>query len=176
MSDSQYLYNYYRQRYYNSCSEINSCEHQIYNLNNERRRVVDRINQLNRDIRETRSALDSLKAVAQRESSLTSRLSAVSGKTGQAAANFSGMVHASDIVSKDITEVFGSETTKTKNALNGVWNTLKSKKSSVDTKLSGLQNDLNQANSNLKNIDGCIFTNIKEEKQNQIFTMQWPLL
>lgn len=87
---------------------------------------------------------------------MNSRLAAVSGKTGQAADNFREMVHASEIVSKNITEVFGSETTKTKNALNGVWNTLKSKKSSVDTKLSGLQNDLNQANSNLQNIDGSI--------------------
>lgn len=179
MSDSEYYYNYYRQRYYDSCSQISNCEHQIYNFKNQRQQVVNKINQLHKDIRDTQAALDGLNAVVQREGSLNSKLTVVENKTGQAASNFSGMVKASNIISKSITDVFGSETAKTKSALNRIWNTIKLKKNSLNTKLSNLQADLKQANNNLQNIDSNIrqsnsnLSYWKQKKSNNYYNMEY---
>lgn len=156
MSDSEYYYNYFRQKYYDSCNQINNCQHQIYNLRNQRPQVVNRINQLNADIRNVQFAINGLHNAILREGSINNKLTAVVNKTEQAAANFREMVRASSINSKNLTDVFSSETAKTKNEINRVWNTLKSKKKSLDTRLSYLQAELRQKINKLQDIDRSI--------------------
>lgn len=153
MSDSEYYYNYFRRKYYDSCNQINNCQHQIYNLNNQRPRVVNRINQLNAEIRNVQFAISGLHNSILREGSINSKLTAVANKTTQASDNFREMVRIGGINNKNLTDVFSSETAKTKNALNRVWNTLKSKKNILNAKLTNLQAELRRANSNLQNID-----------------------
>lgn len=179
MAESEYWYNYYRQKYYDSCSEINNCDHHIYNLKNGRRQVVNKINQLKTDIRNTQEALSSLEAVIKKEGSISSKLAVVAEKTNQTAVNFSGMVKASDIQSKNIADVYGDEAAKTRNTLNNVWSILGSKKSNLNTSLSNLQADLNRADSDLQNIDSDMkrisadMSYWKQQKTSNYYNMEY---
>ena len=156
MADNEYWYNYYRSKYTGSCNEINNCDNRIYNLNNQRKQTVNRINQLKTDIKNTQTALDGVTAIIKSEEPLNNKLVTVTNKTSQASVNFSGMVISSDVKSKDLIDVYSAETTKTKNTLDSVLSTLKTRKNELSTKLSNLQSDLNRANSELENIDSNI--------------------
>lgn len=156
MADNEYWYNYYRQKYYDSCTEISNCDNRAYNLKNQRQQAVNRINQLNTDISNTQTALEGVTAVIKSEGSLNNKLATVAQKTSQASVNFSGMVNSSDVKSKSLTDVYSDETTKTRNTLNNVLSTLKSRKTSLSTKLSNLKSALNRTNSELQNIDSDI--------------------
>ncbi len=179
MNESEYRYKQYRQKYYDSCNEISNCDYHIYNLKNERRQMVNRINQLNTDIRNTQDALEGLDAVIRREGSLNDKLRDVADKTNQAAANFSGMVHASDVKSKNIIDVYGDETAKTQTTLNNVWDTLKSRKNNLNTRLAGLQAELNRTRSELQDADNRIrglnsdMSYWKRQKSSNYYNMEY---
>ena len=44
--DYEYYYNNARNRYYNACSEINSCQNRLNDLRVQQQNVINRINQL----------------------------------------------------------------------------------------------------------------------------------
>lgn len=179
MSENEYQYKYYRQKYYDSCSEINGCEQRIYHLENERRQTVSRINQLRTDIRNTQTAAENLEVISKQEGDLNSRLSAVADRTDQAAVNFRKMAEASHIRSKNIADVYGDETAKTRNTLNSVWSTLTAKKNNLNTKLSSQQSDLKRADSQLQQIDSSIqgaksdMSYWKQQKTNNYYNMEY---
>lgn len=90
MADNEYWYRYYRQKYYDSCSEISSCDNRIYNLNNQRNQIVNMINQVKTEINNTRRAIDDITEAIKCEESLNNKLSVVENKTSQASVNFIG--------------------------------------------------------------------------------------
>lgn len=83
MADAEYWYNYYRQRYYSSCTEINSCEYDIYNIKIQRQKTVNTVNQLGTEIKNTQIAYDGLEKSLKREESLNNRFNDVANKTSQ---------------------------------------------------------------------------------------------
>ncbi len=156
--DYEYYYNNARSRYYNACSEVNSCRNRISGLNVQKQKTISTINQLKTDIKNTQNALDGIIQTIKSEEGLNRKLTDVSTKTNQASVNFSGMVHSSSVNSKNLTDVYGDETSKTKTALNSILNTLKAKKTYLSNKLSDLQNQLSRENANLENIKNQIRT------------------
>ncbi len=145
-----------RNRYYNACSEINGCENRVYDLKNQRRNTVNRINRLKADTRNTQTALNEMAHVLKSEDSLNRSLSAVADKTSQAAVNFSTMVAASDVKSRDLTNVYGNEAARTKTELENILSTLKTRQKGLEDRLADLQNQLNSAKSELDDIDAQI--------------------
>ena len=45
MSDYEYYYNNAKNRYYNACSEINSCQNRINDLQSQKKHTINKINQ-----------------------------------------------------------------------------------------------------------------------------------
>lgn len=179
MSDSEYYFNYFRQKYNDSCYQINNCQNQIYNLRNQRPQVVNRINQLNTDIRNVQFAINGLHNAILREGSVNSKLTAVVNKTEQAAGDFREMVVLDGANGKDISDVFSQETTQTKNTINNVWVTLKRKKKSLDLRLSYLQDDLRQRINKLQEIDRNVaqlnynLSGLTAQKNNNYYCMEY---
>lgn len=179
MADAEYWYNYYRQRYYSSCTEINSCEYEIYNLKNERQKTVNIVNQLGTDIKNTQIAYDGLEETLKGEENINNGLNDVINKTSQASFNFSSMVEFSDNRIKNLTDVYSNEIRNTKNTLNNVISTVKARKNSLSTKLSDLQNDLNRANAEIQRIDSDIkrlnsdIVYWKQQKTSNYYNMEY---
>jgi chromosome segregation ATPase len=157
MTNNEYCYNVYKGKYYESCSEISSCENRIYNLNNQRKQKINQINQLKTDITNTQKALDGFASILKNENSLNNKMVAVGNKTGEASANFSSMV-TGDTKAKSLIDVYGDETAKTRTALANVLNTLETRKNMLSAKLSDLKNQLKSANADLQDIDNQIRT------------------
>ncbi len=145
-----------KRRYYDACSEINGCQSRLYEFEKDRRNTVSRINQLKADIRNAQAALSEMVQVLKSEEPLNRKLGAVSDKTGEAAVNFSAMVAASDIVSRDLTDVYGEEASNTKAELENIFDMLKQRKKGLESRLEELQNSLNGAMIELEDTDAGI--------------------
>lgn len=179
MADNEYWYRYYRQKYYNSCSEISNCDNRIYNLNNQRNQTVNMINQLRAEIYKTQLAIDDITQAINCEASLNSKLAIVESKTSQAAENFTGMVKSSSVNSKDLNDVYSNETAETKRTLNNVLGTLRTEKNNLNSKITDLQTNLNRLNGDLQSIDSDIrITNSdllywKQQKTSNYYNMEY---
>lgn len=154
-----------KSRYYNACTEINSCQRRIYDLKNYRRGVVSRINQLQADVRNTETALHEMAQVLRSEEPLNSKLAAVANRTDQAAANFSAMAAASDITGRNLSDVYGGEASKTHSELENILNTLKLRRKEVEDRLADLQNRLRQARAELDDTDAGIHAAESEQRE-----------
>ena len=86
--DYEYYYNNARNRYYNACSEINSCQNRLNDLRVQQQNVINRINQLKAEIRDHENAYEQMVQVVRHEDALNSKFSAVISKTDDASANF----------------------------------------------------------------------------------------
>lgn len=178
MEDNDW-YEYYKSKYSDSCTEISNCKSRISSLQDQRRQIVNRINQLKTDIKNTQTALDGVTEIIKSEGSLNDKLVAVSSKTEQASENFIQMVDSSEVISKDLTDVYSVETTNTKKTINSVISSLNTSKGILTEKLTNLKNDLNQANISLQNIDNDIsrensnLSDLKTQKTNNYYNMEY---
>jgi predicted nucleic acid-binding Zn-ribbon protein len=166
-TDYEYYYNNARSRYSNACSEINSCENRVNDLEDQRKQKINLINKLKTDIKDTQTALDGMIGIIKSDESLNSKIVEVSGKTDRASANYGGMVNSSDVTNRNLTDVYSDETAKTKTTLNKVLTSLKAKKTNLETKLADLKNQLKRAESDLQDIENRIKStqaNIQELK------------
>lgn len=73
--------------------------------------------------------------VVRHEDDLNSKFAAIMSETDDDSANFAGMAESSNVVSKNLTQVYGDETARTKSTLNTRKNTLNSKISGLNSKL-----------------------------------------
>ena len=145
-----------RSRYYNACSEINSCQNRLVELKNKRQQKIKQINQLKTDIKNHQEALASVTQILKSETPLNTKLSGIVNKTGNAAANYISMVNASNVVSKDISDVYNNEMTTTKNTLRSIIDNLTAKKNELNTKILDLQAQLRRAETELEDIENKI--------------------
>lgn len=90
------------------------------------------------------------------EDALNSKFSAVISKTDDASANFTGMAVASDVAGKNLTQVYGDETARTKSTLTDVMSTLNTRKNTLNAKISDLNSQLRAAENELQNIKNQI--------------------
>ena len=152
----EYYYNNARNRYYNACSEINSCQNKLNDLRIQQQNTVNRINQLKTDIKDHENAYEQMVQVVWHEDGLNSKLAAVMNKTDDASANFIGMAVSSNVVSKNLTQVYGDETARTKSTLSDVMSTLNTRKNTLNAKISDLNSQLRAAENQLQNIKSQI--------------------
>lgn len=156
MEDYEYYYHYYREKYYNACAEISSCDRQIYNLRQRRDNVSRAINALNAKIRNMERAEKRLEEVIRCETPVNAKITTVSNKTQQAAVNYSGMVSSSNVVNKDLNAVYGDEISATKTTISNVFAVVKVKKNNLTSDLSDLRRELRNKQQELDNINSQI--------------------
>lgn len=149
MKDYEDLYNEYRSKYYNACDQINACERQIAYLEETQKAQINRINELNTSIRGIDDAIDDMDAVLRREESITSKLENVTTKMDEASENFSRMVESSNVSNKNLNDVFGTETSNTKTAVTNVFETVRNRRQTLQTRLEEQKNELKQVKSDL---------------------------
>ena len=131
MGDNEYWYYYARDRYYNACSEINSCQNRINTLNGQKTTAVNRISHLKCEISKHEGALDGVETMIKIESGMNDQLKKISEATADAAENYSSMIKSGDITSKNLNDVFANEMTTTKQTLSGIFSDLRQKKSKL---------------------------------------------
>lgn len=152
--DYEYYYNNAKNRYYNACSEINTCQNRINELRGQESQKVNQINQLSSDIRNNREALEGLEQIIRIDPVLNEKLVKVNQHISQAAVNYSGMVSSSNVVNKNLDDIYNDGNTK--HTLNGILENLKIRKNNVATRVEELQNNLQRANSDLQEIQNAI--------------------
>lgn len=153
MEDYEYYYSYYRGKYYDACSEVDSCDRQINSLQQQRNDHTKANTSLSAKIRKTERALELLEDILKRENPINTKLAAVNTKTQQAAVNYSGMVSSSDVSNKDLNEVYGQELSSTKTTISGVFETVRTRKTNLSTELSDLQAELQRRKQAIEDID-----------------------
>ena len=142
MEDNEYYYNYYREKYYNACAEINSCDQRIYSLQQQRKTISQSIISLNAKIRKLENTVEDLEDVLGCESKISSQMTTVNTKIQEAAVNYSGMVSSSDVANKDLTSVYSDDNATTKTTISNVFATVRTKKTNLSSDLSDLQAEL----------------------------------
>lgn len=160
--DYEYYYNNARSRYYDACSGISGCERRISDLEGQRQQKTNLINKLKTDIKNNEEALEGINQIIKSNDDLNSRLVKITSKTTDAAENFKGMIRASDVVSKDLGEVYSGEMATTKRTLVTVFENLNTKKSAVSNRIADLKNQLRKAESELQDVKGRIKSTQKD--------------
>lgn len=143
-------------RYYNACSEINSCENRIRELETQKQQKIKLINKLDTEIKNHQEALSDVEGMLQSDSNLNQDISNINNKTDLAADNFIGMIKASDIKSKDLRDVYSNEMEKTKSTLSSIIEGLKTKKTTLINKIQELKEKLRVAKEELEDIKASI--------------------
>jgi chromosome segregation ATPase len=154
--DYSYLYERAKSRYYEACSEITSCQNQIDDLKKQRQQKINLINQLKTDIKNHEDALQKVKEIIKSETDFNNRVQDISSKTGQAAVNYTAMIECSNVVNKNLNEVYGDEMSNTKRTINDIFTNLKAKRSELEAKIIDLKNRLKQAENELNEINSRI--------------------
>ncbi len=151
--DNEYYYNNAKSRYYDACSEINSCNNRLNELNIERHQKVNQINDLNSQITKYQSASDQLDTLLQKETDLTDQCSAIITSVSDTAENFTAMVHSSDVCTKNLNDVYG---TKNVVLVGNIFTEVRTRKTSVTGSLTTLKSDKTIAQNQLNDIDSSI--------------------
>jgi chromosome segregation ATPase len=153
MEDYEYYYRYYRGKYTDACSEYNSCDRQIYRLQQQRNTASRSVNSLNSKIRNLERTLEKLEDILNKESTINSKLTAVNTKTQQAAVNYSGMVSSSDVSNKDLSSVYSGETRATQTSITSVFDTVRTKKNTLTTQLNEAKEEQKRQKQAIEDID-----------------------
>lgn len=156
--DYEYYYDNARSRYYNACSEINSCENTLGDLRAARHRKIDLINRLKTDVKNNQEAYESMIQIIQSDEALNSKIVDITKKTNEASLNYSSMVSSSSVINKDLNDVYSNELTTTKRTLSNILDNLKTKRDTLKAKIIDLKNQLRQAESELQDINNRIRT------------------
>ena len=177
--DYEYYYNCAKNKYYDACSEINSCENRKRELNNQRQERIRQLNELKTELKNNKKAFEKLSKIANSGGNLNERLSQVKTKTSDAAANYSSMVSSTAVTNKDLNDVYSQETVATKNAICNLFDVLKARRDKLNAKIEELQQKLSQAETDLRNIESSIRSNEdslwdwKRVKSNASFNMEY---
>ncbi|ABN53192.1 MAG TPA: She9 / Mdm33 family protein [Hungateiclostridium thermocellum] len=150
--DYSYLYQRAKSRYYEACAEITSCQNKIDDLKKQQQQKINLINQLKTDIKNHEEALDKVKEIIKSEGNFENKISDISNKTNEAAINYSSMVSCSNVVNKNLNEVYGDEMRNTKKTINDIFTNFKTRKNELETKIADLKRQLQQAENDLDEI------------------------
>ena len=150
--DYEYYYNNARSRYYNACSEINSCVNRINALNSQKWQKINYINQLKTDIKNYQEAFNEIEQILKNEEILNQKLLKISNATDQATVNYNNMISSDNIVKKNLNDIYSEEALNTKQTLNSILNTLRIEKNNLSAKIAELQAQLSRAESELSDI------------------------
>lgn len=165
MTDNEYNYNYYKNKYYELCAEKNSCDRKIAALESERKAIINEINELEARIKNIKKAIEDMENAIKNEDSLTGKLNDFGKKIEEVASSFKNMVVSSEVTNADLAEIHSSKLQKNENILSGVMSTFKTKIRELNDTLTELENILKNKNIELQNVDSSI-NNQKSAKSN----------
>ena len=134
--DYEYYYNSAKSRYYDACSDINSKENRIAELKNEKNRLLNEINSLKAEITKHKEALTNLEAAIKMKSDIDSSCSSSQTSLEETSLNFSGMAQSSNVSAKKLDEVYKTDT---RLKIDNVFDTLNSRKTTLNNKISDLE-------------------------------------
>ena len=135
-----------KRRYNNACYEITNCNNRISALENNKQHLTNQINQLEADLKKANKAFDQIRKILDREETLNEKIQSVETKTQEASVNFTAMVDASDITSKNLSELYGEESRQTRLKVDAIMATVREKSSMLSTEVEKLERSLNTAN------------------------------
>ena len=179
MEDYEYYYKHYRSKYYNACSEIRSCEQEIYSLTQQRNSVTTRITALNTKIKNTDNAITALDKILGHEGTIATKIANVNTKMEAAAINYSGMVNSEDVTNKNLKDTYQEEDRTASTAISNAFASVRAKKASLTSTLAALKKDLQSAQQELEGINSRIGTlkyNLsywKNQKTNSFYNMEY---
>ena len=179
MEDYEEQYRRYRSRYYDACDNVNACQRTIAAYQEQRRQTVNKINELNTNIKKICDAISDMKKVLNRQSNVTDQLAKVSKKVSLASDNYSSMVSSSDVSIKSLDNIFSSEAAKTKASIRNIFETVTTRKTNLENTLSEREAQLKNAKNELDNIDRCIrqtksnLSDWKVYKTNNYYQMEY---
>ena len=177
--DYEYYYYESRNRYYDACSEVTNYENRANELRSQRQQKISYINQLKADLRKHQNASTDLNTAINKDSELQGDLSKITSNVNLASENFGSMASSSSVTNKSLNSVYSTESSKTNNTLNSIFSTLRSKKTTVDNKVSELQQSINRAESELQDIESGISSadsaasDWRNERWNASFDMEY---
>ena len=154
--DYEYYYNNAKSRYYNACSEINDCDNRINDLNRQKWRKLNEINQINSQIRNVEQALSGIEQMVKKDAGLSQSFLKISNTTNEAANNYMRMISSDNISNKNLNDVYRNETNNTKKILDGIFDTLRSKKNALNARITELKSELQKANNEYQSFDSSI--------------------
>lgn len=149
-------YNSARSRYYNACSEISNCQSRLNQLNAEKQTTISTINRLTVEINDYSIVNDELRELLGTESSINASHDGVVSSVGEAADTYIGMIEASNIVSKNLSDVFSNEDAVTRSTISTSMETIRSKKNVIETILEQKRTELAQAQTRLEELNASI--------------------
>lgn len=135
-----------KRRYNNACYEITNCNNRISALENNKQHLTNQINQLEADLKKANKAFDQIRKILDREETLNEKIQSVETKTQEASVNYTAMVDASDITSKNLSELYGEESRQTRLKVEAIMATVREKSSVLSTRVEELERSLNTAN------------------------------
>lgn len=154
--DYEYYYDNAKRRYYNACSEINDCDNRISDLNNQKWRKMNEINQLNSQIRNVEQALSGIEQMVKKDAGLGQSFLKITNTTNEAANNYMRMISSDNISNKNLNDVYRNETNSTKKILDNIFDTLRNKKNVLNARISELKSELQRANNEYQSFDSSI--------------------
>lgn len=151
--DYEYYYNNARNRYYNACSEINSCENTINSLKSQKQQTINNINRLSAEISNHQEALTQVNALLRKENDLLDKCTSITAAVSTGAANFFAMVQSTDTATKNLSDVYG---TKNVAKVNSTFVEINNKKTELSNKIQNLQSEKRNAENQLSQIEASI--------------------
>ena len=150
--DYEYYYYQAKNRYYDACSEINSCQNNVNNLEGNKQVKISEINNLKAQLKKYKDALSDIENAIKKEDDMQSSLSIINSSVNSISENFNNMAYSDSVTQKNLKDVYSTEADKTKSTLNSTFETLKSKKSIVTNKISELEVNIQRSETDLQNI------------------------
>lgn len=150
--DYEYYYYQAKNRYHDACSEINSCQNNVNNLEGNKQVKISEINNLKAQLKKYKDALSDIENAIKKEDDMQSSMSKINSSVNSISENFNNMAYSDSVTQKNLKDVYSTEAYKTKSTLNSTFETLKSKKSIVTNKISELEVNIQRSETDLQNI------------------------
>ena len=141
----EYEYERAKQRYNYACSEINRCTNRIYDLKAQERGIINKINQANQKMVEYQQAVDEINRITEIDTVLDQKHTQIVNRTADAAANYKSMITASNVVSKNLTEVYGDELANTKSTISSIFQDLRNERNVLNANIEELKNQIRKS-------------------------------
>lgn len=153
--DYEYYYNSAKSRYYDACSNINSCENRRNEYINEKNRRINEINEVSAKLNKHYEALEQIENLIKLETDLNNDCTKIKNAVDEAGINFSGMVQSTDVTTKSLSDVYKDENTV---EVGKIFDQIRMKKSNLSGRINELEECKRNAENNLANAESGIRT------------------
>ena len=140
--DYEYYYNNAKSRYYDACSEINSKGNRISELKNEKNRLLNEINGLRSEITKYTDALKELEKAIKMQDDIERSCDRSQSSIDEANINFGSMAESSSVSARNLNDAYKTDT---RSQMNNVFESLGSKRSSLNAKIAELEKQKNDS-------------------------------